>query len=660
MERYYNVAVDTPFNNSILVYKSKKNIEIGKLVWAPLGNRKVGGCVLENNDSISEDIKNKVKEINDVYDFPISIPKEELLFFKWISRYYSYPLGKLIFYILPKYVKSPRKLKKYKKEKFIFNFELNKIQLNYSNKIKNNINSYSKWLLHGVTGSGKTAIYTDVINFVTAHNKSVLFLLPEINLTPQLLDNLSKLCSTHIYLYNSSLSSSDRYGLWNKLLSDDSKKIILGTRSSIFLPIKNLGLIIVDEEHDSSFKQEDHCMYNARDIAIMKASNLNIPIVLGTATPSMETLFNFKEKFINNYLPIKNRVKNISMPKISVVDTKGDYNNDPYWPLVDESINKIKKVLLKRKQILIFINRLGFSNFLFCNNCSYKFLCDNCSVPLKYYKKKNKLLCNYCDYSICVPQACPSCQNININNFGYGTEKLEEVLCKIFPDKVIKRFDRSEITTSKKMMEALDDFHNGKIDIFIGTQMLSKGHDFKNVDLIVILGIDFYFLSSDFRASERAFQLLNQVSGRAGRLYGEGEVVIQTSDINNDIINYVKNHDFDSFYKNELKIRKVCNYPPFSRFSVIYLTSDNAIKVETETKKLVDLVSNWLKDCPSVTLLGYRPNIIEKKVNKYTWNILLRSTSVRQLSKINYIISNDFFPISGLSFKIDVDPYNLY
>ena len=297
----------------------------------------------------------------------------------------------------------------------------------------------------------------------------------------------------------------------------------MGARSAIFLPIKNLGLIIVDEEHDLSFKQEDRCPYHARNVAIKRAQNLGIPVVLGSATPSTDTLRLF-ELNKANYYRMKTRVFDALLPEIQLIDLRCEgkekaksYSRN-HWPISLAAVSEMEKFLAKGEQVLVFVNRLGYANYLQCRACGHQFFCQNCSIPLKYFKGKNQLRCQHCDYGEAVPVGCPECDNVNILQRGFGTEKIEEVLQKIFPDKVVKRFDRDELLTIKHIEARLNEFHQKEIDILVGTQMLSKGHNFKRVNLVLILGVDVQLGYPDFRSQEKVFQQVSQVSGPGGKV----------------------------------------------------------------------------------------------------------------------------------------------
>lgn len=660
-KKYYLIAVDSPFNNSMLTYSlpSELSAELAKgtLVKVPLGARVINGCVWgeENEPENPQKIKDIVSVENELF-----ISKDECDLFEWMAQYYHYPLGQLIFDVLPNFLKRPRKLNSTKCKNLDFPYILNEKQKEVVEDILSfGLDQFFKALIHGVTGAGKTVVYLSLMKEVIAQNKSVLFLLPEINLTPQFLKVFENYLNVEIYQYNSAISNSDKFGLW-KLLQEDSKpKLILGVRSSIFLPIKNLGLIIVDEEHDQSFKQDDRCTYNARDLAIKKASLLKIPVILGSATPMSETY----QSFIGTkyYFELRDRAQNAQLPKVNLLDMRGKLKIESQrhlWPMSEEGVYKIRKALEKGEQVLVFINKLGYSSYLQCNSCGHQFSCPNCSTNLKFYKKRNELSCQTCEYKDVPPEMCPECMNLNLTPKGFGTEKVHEVIAQEFKNKRVERFDRDEIKTFTKLEETLNAFHNKEIDILVGTQMLSKGHNFENVNLVVILGIDSQLNFPDFRSNERVYQTLTQVSGRAGRFGKEAEVLIHTLSPDNNIFNYVKHPTFEEFYKDEIPLRQLCGSPPFKKIIMIYFNGKDqgeVIKESTLQTQLLKQIST--KHFSSVEVMGPRPSMVEKKVNKFTWSIMLRSEKLSELHNLALTFKKNYKTPRSISLKIDVDPY---
>ena len=659
---YCLIAVNCPLIDSIFLYDAgqfSNNLKVGDLVLVPFGKRTTQGCVVEINVSNTSIASNKIKTIGGYYSQEICLSEGELLLFRWIANYYHYSLGQHIFDCLPKIMKRPRELKFAQGLGKSLPFQLNANQQNVINSIKSKIgHGFSKWLLHGITGSGKTAVYLNLIKDILEQGKSALFLLPEINLTPQFIREFVEYLNAPIYSYHSSIGQSDKFGLWKLLQSDENPKVIIGVRSSIYLPIKNLGLIIIDEEHDQSFKQDDRCTYNARDVAIKRASLEKIPVLLGSATPAVETFHNYYQT--DHYLTLPQRIGQSRLPVIEFIDLKeSDFHDDALWPLDQHSIDEISKAFARHEQVLVFLNRLGYADYFQCRACGHQFSCPNCTVNLKFFRQRNEVKCQYCDYTSEIPHICPQCQNMNLLQKGFGTEKIQEVLQTLFPNHRIERFDRDAIKNFGQLEKCLDSFHHHEIDLLVGTQMLSKGHNFENVNLVLILGIDAQLNFPDFRSSERVYQLLTQVSGRSGRFGKDSKVLVLTLNRENRLFEYVSQHSFDEFYKNELPIRQLCLCPPFERIVMIYLTSkfqQRASKDAQNSQQILSMLAK--KHFTSVAVMTARPALIEKRVNKYTWCLMIRSSNVNELHNILHSFEQNFKPHHSCSLKIDIDPYH--
>lgn len=668
MKYFCKVAVDNSFNDSILIYEEgllAGSLLSGNLVSVPLGKRFIKGCVLESalmeNDFQTNFSLEKIKPVQEKLENQINLDKSLLKLFQWMSSYYHYGLGPLLFDCLPKLLKRPRELNFLKGSGLPVEIMPNEDQARVIETIRPKLFlGFSKWLIHGITGSGKTLIYLNLIQEVLAKGKSVLFILPEINLTPQFLETFKSHLSVPIYSYNSGISQSDRFGLWKLLQDDDSSKIIIGVRSSVFLPIKNLGLIIVDEEHDQSLKQEDRCPYNARDVALKRGSIHGIPVILGSATPSLESYFIFTQgELVKNYFRLKKRANLSPLPKIKFIDMKSK-DEESCWPFKQESLDQIRKALEKKEQVLVYVNRLGFARFLQCRSCGHKFSCPNCSLNLRYFHGKNEVSCNFCEYREPAPQICPICSNLKIHQKGFGTERLQIILSETFPGIKVERFDREELSSPKKIEQRLKDFNEKKIDILIGTQMISKGHNFKNTNLVLVLGTDAQMNFPDFRANERVYQQLVQVSGRSGRFGQESEVLIHTFDSSNRVYSYLNDEISDEFYQEELSIRDACNLPPFFKMAIIYFTSKFKQRAEEDSQKARRLIDQLItKAFDRVSVMGPRPSLIEKKVNRFTWVLMIKSQDINSLHNLINSFSKNFKPHHSSSLNIDIDPYQI-
>jgi primosomal protein N' (replication factor Y) len=659
------IAVNYPLKNQGLLYFYEGELQRGQVVEVPLGKRKEFGCVISTDESQSREYnetpQDKIKTIHGLVD-NWKLEESELQLYEWMASYYHYSLGQVIFDCLPGTLKRPRMLDQTQGEGKELEFVPNQKQQHVIQEIRKGLGAFNRFLIHGVTGSGKTAVYMDLIRTTLEKGQSVLFLLPEINLTPQFTSTFARYIKAPILAYHSEISDSQKYQIWQMARANKEPTLILGVRSSVFIPLSNLGLIVIDEEHDTSFKQDDRCPYNARDVASKKAQLLKIPLVMGSATPSMESYSAFHQVGQKNLFEMRERAGEGFLPEVHLVDARDKSDKElDIWPLVPKSIEMIKTSLERKEQVLVFVNRLGFANYLQCRACGHQFNCPNCSITLRFYRKKNILACHHCDYKEPLPTQCPQCACLTLSHKGFGTEKLQDVLARLFPEKVIERFDREEIKTFKQLEDRLNDFHEGKIDILVGTQMLSKGHNFEKVKLVLILGIDSQLNFPDFRSSERVYQTLTQVSGRAGRYSKDGKVVIQTLNPENRIFQIVKNHDFDQFYQDELKIRELCECPPFKRLAMLHFTSRFQDRLIPHVN---DHVGPMLRNLigthfPEVTILGPRPAHIEKKSNQFTWSILLKSKDLAQLHNLLKTFENNYKFLSSVTYKIDIDPYTM-
>ena len=664
------ILVNYPVKNNGLFYYYQDTLHVGDLVEVPLGRRKEWGCVISLVDESFPEFKNLSSKVSFKYiiskkdDWTLS--EKELHLYNWMSRYYHYPMGQLIFDCFPQFVKKPRELKVVNGEKHALPFPLNDSQKAISQKLKTQLQGFSRSLIHGVTGSGKTVVYLEIIKEVLTKKKSVLFLLPEINLTPQFTQTFSEFLDCSIYTYHSELSASQKYQLWKMSSTLDKPILVLGVRSAIFLPIVNLGLIIIDEEHDQSFKQEDRCPYNARDVASKKAQILDIPLILGSATPSLETFYSFHKKS-GAYHEMRQRAADAFLPEIVLIDSRqknekkeSDHRN-LIWPLEPKTIEAIQASLDKKEQVLVFVNRLGFSQYLQCRSCGHQFECPNCSVMLRYYRKKNQLSCHHCEYKSHLPDKCNQCGCMTLIQKGFGTEKIQDVLKHSFPNHVIDRFDRDEITNFKKLQKKLNEFHQGQIDILVGTQMLSKGHNFEKVKLVVILGIDGQLNYADFRASERVYQTLTQVSGRAGRYSDDGKVLIQTMNPDHSVFRMIKEKSFNDFYFKEFDIRNLCKTPPFWKIISLNISSRFQEKLIHHVHQDILTILQGLqsKHFKNTEIMGPKPAFIEKRSNQFTWVFLIKAQDTNTLHQLVSSFELNYQPVSGMNLKIDVDPYTM-
>ncbi len=437
-------------------------------------------------------------------------------------------------------------------------------------------------LLQGVTGSGKTEIYIHLIRDAVKAGKQVLYILPEIALTVQIMQRLQCVFGDEMGIYHSKYSDAERVEIWQKQLSDNPYKIILGARSAVLLPFTNLGLIIIDEEHDPSFKQQDPApRYHARSVAMMLAKKHGAKVVLGTATPSMESFKNaLSGKF--RLVQLTERYRGLQLPKIEIVNTADMQRRKMmYGPFSPRLVEAMKSAISDGKQVILFLNRRGFAPIVECRDCGWVPKCENCDVSLTMHKTTGQLTCHYCGYTYQIPKKCPSCFCTDVRDHGYGTEKVEEKLMELFPEVKVARMDLDTTRTKNAHARIIADFSAGKTNVLIGTQMVSKGLDFGNVSVVGIVNADSILNTPDFRAYERGFQMLSQVSGRAGRKEGQGLVILQTKQPDVPVIGQVVRNDYRTFYKTQCEERQMFKYPPFYRLIYVYIRHSKDPVVET-------------------------------------------------------------------------------
>ncbi len=481
---------------------------------------------------------------------------------------------------------------------------------------------FKTYLLHGVTGSGKTQVYIELAKKAIEKNKSVLILVPEISLTPQITSRFFNNFGDTVTVIHSRMSAGERYDSWRRVLNGKSK-VVIGARSALFAPLDKIGLIVVDEEHDASYKSFEMIpKYNARDSAVVLGSIFNCPVVLGSATPSIESMYNAE---VGKYelLSLPNRIDDVKLPKITFVNIAHEKNKSKNETVFSKVLlDKIEDRLKKKEGIIILQNRRGFSTQIFCSDCGEVEMCENCSVPMVYHINQNKIQCHYCGLIKPVPGACTHCGSINIKYFGTGTERVEDELQFYFPKAKVERIDSDSITKKAYLSNLLLSFSKGEIDILVGTQMVSKGLDFARVTLVGVISAETTLWLPDFRADERTFQLLTQVSGRAGRSKAEGEVIIQTYNERNFVLKKVFENDYAGFYTKEKADREKMGYPPFTRIALIESKDKNIDKAKgaiTDFYKEIIKYKKFLKISDPTTAQ------IFKLMNNYRYHILIKS-----------------------------------
>ncbi|OGQ50064.1 MAG: primosomal protein N' [Deltaproteobacteria bacterium RIFCSPLOWO2_02_FULL_47_10] len=663
---FVQVAIAVPLRKTF-VYRVPAGMCVvkGARVAVPFNRRLMVGYAMETTDhkpkSIGQEFE--IKDIVETMDEqPVFAPKM-LSLVKWVSDYYCAPIGEVCRATLPNRLarKTKKKIGIEPKEAVIdgvFNaplVTLTQLQRKAYENIRVHVqgSNFNVTLLHGVTGSGKTEIYLQLIEDVLKYGRNAIFLVPEIGMAPQTVGRVQSRFGNLVSIYHSGLGDAKRLYEWNRMKSGDAK-IVVGTRSAVFAPFLNLGLIVADEEHDPSYKQEESPRYNGRDVAVMRAKLEGVPCILGSATPSIESFANTKTKKYH-YISLPERPTGTLLPSVEIVDMRETGKGAYISPML---IAEIAETLRSKEQTMLFLNRRGFANFVLCRACGDTPICPNCSITLSYHKFEGELMCHYCDYKIPRSEICKKCGSRDILPYGTGTEKIEEELKLIFPSARILRFDRDTASKAGARPKILSEMKMGGADILIGTQMITKGHDFPNVTLVGVIDADLSLGFPDFRAPERTFQLITQVAGRAGRRDKQGRVVIQSFNPEHYAILAAKDHDIFKFYNEELPKRKELNYSPFGRLALIRVQGVKESTVKEFAHKLASHMQERVTPARQVTLLGPAPAPLSKIRNKHRWQVLIKSNNINELRDA---IENavNFGESPGVKVIVDVDPVNM-
>ena len=542
------------------------------------------------------------------------------------------------------------------------NLRVNAEQAVALEKIKDAVDTPEKArpiLIHGVTGSGKTEIYLQSIRAALDQGHTAIVLVPEISLTPQTVERFKGRFADipdAVAVLHSHLSQGERHDEWHKIHSGRAR-IVIGARSAVFAPLRNLGLIIVDEEHETTYKQEEAPRYNARDVAVVRAKIERCAVVLGSATPSLESYHNAASgKY--QLVTLTQRIDDRQMPLMRIVDLRQERREGKIAPILSGKLTQaITDRLAKREQTILFLNRRGFSTSLLCSNCGEARDCPNCSVALTFHRHLARLACHLCGHTAAVPKKCPSCGKDTLIYAGFGTEKVESIVSQFFPTANVRRMDADSMTRKEAYRETLRNFRAGKIDILVGTQMIAKGLHFPNVTLVGIINADLALHLPDFRAGERTFQLLTQVAGRAGRGETSGEVFVQTYTPFSPSIQFARHHDFAGYFQQELEFRERCDFPPFKHAILLTVRSAHEGRAKLSAETLMRRLKDSLGD--EFSLSGATPAPLEKLQGQFRFHILLRGEAIMRLSRlVRETVDKLPFP-EDVAVSVDVDPYQL-
>lgn len=534
------------------------------------------------------------------------------------------------------------------------------LTIEQENIIREYINSDDKmFLLKGVTGSGKTEVYMKLVERVLLEGKSAIILVPEIALTPQMIERFKGRFGVNVALFHSKLSDGERFDEWFRV-KEGKSKVIVGARSAIFLPAKNLGLIIIDEEHENTYKSEQNPKYQTKEVAEYLSELKGCKVILGSATPSIETYYRALTGEMK-LLELNSRVDNKAMPPMKVIDMRNELKGGNKSLFSRELFIAIQERLKRKEQIILFLNRRGFSTFVSCRSCGYVFKCNECDISMTYHKN-GLLICHYCGKTKREPRECPKCHSKYVKFFGAGTQRVEEEVKKYFNNAGILRMD-VDTTRDKHSYERIyNTFKNGEADILIGTQMVSKGLDFKNVTLVGILAADMSINIPDYRAAERTFQIITQVAGRAGRGDKQGEVLIQTYTPQHYSLQYAVNYDYEGFYEKEFTVRAMMKYPPFGKLLLINGTSKKEDLLKNFMHKITMMIKPLVENCLDIEILGPIPCMISKVKENYRWQIVIKgefdSYFSKNIKEILYDENKNVY--NDIRISMDINPNNLF
>ncbi|MDD6655511.1 MAG: primosomal protein N' [Treponema sp.] len=657
-----NVPVNQAFTYSYIPLENQKpeNIpQIGKRAEVRFGNKKMTGFITKIYDSFPSHCAvplEKIKQVSKIVDSEPLITQELLETAIWVSKYYLCTIGEAVNSILP----SARR--ESSEQSFSFDSEISAgIKQNLSEEQKKAVNDIlahaeknesSFHYLYGPTGSGKTEVFLQTAEQILKKNKGVIYLVPEISLTQQVVDSVVNRFGPQVAVLHSSLTQSQKLTQWKKILHREAR-IVIGARSAIFAPVPDLGMIIIDEEHDSSYKSGNTPRYHARQTAMYRASKLKIPLIMGSATPSVEAwhLMNCG-KLLKHTL--SKRLAGGEKPSIKCINLTQSVMQGC---ISEELKNEIETTLKEKKQAILFLNRRGFTHFFRCSTCGFEMKCKNCSVSMTFHKSENRLRCHYCGWHILPPSSCPKCGSLDIGYSGFGTEFIEAETAQKFPNARIVRVDTDSVSKKGELQNKIDAFKKGEFDIMLGTQMVAKGLNFPNLKTVGIILADTALHLPDFRATERTFSLITQVAGRAGRFFPDGKVFVQTYNPENQAISFACSANTEGFYDFEINQRKLLSFPPFSRLIRLVFRSSNQIKAEKTSEDAANLIEN-LK-IPGVEILGPSECPLSKISQNYRFQLILRGEKIVPLQNAVRKLLFDYRHPQEVYIECDVDPVSL-
>ena len=673
MSRYLDVVLNLPLNQSFTYHEPLKMNDaeshaseeelFGRRVEVRFGNRKMTGIVVGLHDTLPETCpvgEESIRPASRYVDEEKILTRELYEIAKWISSYYIASIGEAVFTMIP----SGRRERD--SSGFSFSEDESSFQkrnlsdeqkkavegiLGGSEKSgeKSNLFHY----VYGMTGSGKTEVFLSAAEKILEEGKGVIYLVPEIGLTPQVVEASVKRFGSTAAVLHSGLTPSQRLSEWRRIMRKEAR-IVIGARSAVFAPIPSLGMIIIDEEHDGSYKAGNAPRYHARQVAMHRCKTLGIPLVMGSATPSLEAWHSMSQNQIVCH-KLSQRLAGGAMPEIKAVNMSLESDSDTC--LSKALTEEIRETVKAKRQVILFLNRRGFTHFFRCTVCGFEMKCKNCSVSLTYHKKENRLRCHYCGYSIQPPHQCPKCGSLDVGYRGFGTEYIENEVRARFPNERIVRIDTDSTKGKDELKQKIDDFKAGKYDILLGTQMVAKGLNFPNLKLVGVVLADTALHLPDFRAAERTFSLITQVAGRAGRFFPDGKVIVQSYSPDMEPIALAVKGETEKFYSNEIAQRKILGFPPFSRLLRFVFRS----KIPGAAENAAEGASNILRKHveKGTEILGPSDCPIEMIAGNHRQQILLRGKNIASLQKAAVLLIRGYAPPNNVYVEVDVDPVSL-
>lgn len=662
--KYLQIVLNIPLNQTFTysfneeISKASLKPETGKRAEVRFGNRKMTGFVVSVSDTIPEGCPvpaEKIKGIEKILDEEPLFSPEIYELAKWISKYYICSIGEAVFSIIPSRAKRETSAPGFSFEDDMTAkalCDLSDEQKDAVEAITNNSRSAYYHYLYGPTGTGKTEVFLQCAQKVLNNGKGVIYLVPEIGLTPQVVKAVSKRFGNTVAVLHSRLTASQKLSEWRRIMHKEAR-IVIGARSAVFAPVPDLGMIIIDEEHDGSYKSGDTPRYHARQAAMHRSAVNKIPLLMGSATPSVEAWYLMKTGRLVRHNLTK-RLAGGSMPVIKTIDLSKTENTGC---ISDELASEIRKTVENKKQAILFLNRRGFTHFFRCNSCGYEIKCKNCSVAMTYHKTENRLRCHYCGWSIQPPSSCPQCSSLDVGYSGFGTEYIETETRAKFPDAKIVRIDTDSLTKKGELEEKLDAFRKGDYDIMLGTQMVAKGLNFPALQLVGVILADTGLHMPDFRASERTFSLITQVAGRAGRYFPDGKVFVQTYNPFKEPIKYACSGNIEAFYNYELEMRNITGFPPFSRLVRLVFRSAEQRKAEAFAHEAAGILSKNLNEKADV--IGPAECPILKISSNFRYQIILRGPDIAIMQKAVENLLYGYSHSQSVYIECDIDPVSL-